>query len=378
MAHRQVDRGLRERGRRLSFNPDVAIIGGGIIGCAAAAFLAEAGARVELFERAELAGAASGRNSGVLQHPFDPVLAGLYEETVGHVRALDGFELPAAPAGLIMLSRRREEIQPLVADIRHDFPELQPELLDPPELCELEPALARRLWGCRLETGHPLRPAAITLGFAERARRLGATLTEGATAWPWVTADRVRGVLADGRRRHADAVLVAAGPWTPEVIDPTRDWRPVGPVWGVVVEAQLERPPGHVLEEAGVEAVGVGMPGPVFSAVTAGGITSVGSTFLLEEPDPQAWAETLLAGANAFLPELDGASVGGRVRACARPQSFDGRPLIGSFPGVDGLWCAAGHGPWGISTGAAGARLVSDAILQGGEIPAPLAVGRST
>jgi glycine/D-amino acid oxidase-like deaminating enzyme len=376
VAHRQVDCRLRERRRRLSFDPDVAIIGGGIVGCAAAAFLAEAGARVELFERGELAGAASGRNSGVLQHPFDPVLAGLYEETLGHVRALDGLDLAPAPAGLLMLGRR-DEVEPLVAEIRHDCPELRPELVDPSALRKLEPALGHRLWGCRLETGHPLRPAAITLGFAERARRLGAQLREGTTAWPWVTADRVRGVLAEGRRRHADALLVAAGPWTPEVIDPTRDWRPIGPVWGVVVEAELERPPVHVLEQAGVKAVGAGMATPVFSAVTAGGITSIGSTFLLEEPDPSVWAPTLLAGATGFLPELDGAAVGGRVRACARPQSFDGRPLIGPYPGVDGLWCAAGHGPWGISTGAASGRLVTDAMLHDGEIPPPLAVIRS-
>jgi glycine/D-amino acid oxidase-like deaminating enzyme len=377
VADRQVDSGLRERGRRLSSGPDVAIIGGGIIGCAAAAFLAEAGARVELFEQGELAGAASGRNSGVLQHPFDPVLAALYEETLRHARGLDGLDLPSGPAGLLMLAKRRGEVEPLVADMRHDFPELRPELLDPARLREAEPALADRLWACRLESGYPLRPAAITLGFAERARRLGAHLREGATAWPWATGGRVHGVLTEGARRHADAVMVAAGPWTPELIDPTRGWRPIGSVWGVVVELRLDRPPSHVLEQVGVEAVGVAAPTPVFSAVTAGGVTSVGSTFLRDEPDAQAWAAPVLDGATAFLPGLNGAGPPSRVRTCARPQSFDGRPLIGPYPDVDGLWCAAGHGPWGISTGAASARLVADAMLGRGEIPAPLALARS-
>jgi glycine/D-amino acid oxidase-like deaminating enzyme len=85
----------------------------------------------------------------------------------------------------------------------------------------------------------------------------------------------------------------------------------------------------------------------------------------------------VLDGATAFLPGLNGAGPPSRVRACARPQSFDGRPLIGPYPDVDGLWCAAGHGPWGISTGAASARLVADAMLGRGEIPAPLALARS-
>ena len=332
---------------------------------------------MELLEQGELAGAASGRNSGVLQHPFDPVLAALYEETLRHARGLDGLDLPAGPAGLLMLAARRGEVEPLVADMRHDFPELRPELLDPARLRVAEPALAERLWACRIESGYPLRPAAITLGFAERARRLGAQLREGATTWPWATGGRVHGVLTEGARRHADAVLVAAGPWTPEVIDPTRGWRPIGPVWGVVVELELDRPPSHVLEQVGVEAVGVAAPTPVFSAVTAGGVTSVGSTFLRDEPDAQAWAGPVLDGATAFLPGLNGAGPPSRVRACARPQSFDGRPLIGPYPDVDGLWCAAGHGPWGISTGAASARLVADAMLGRGEIPVPLALARS-
>ena len=63
------------------------VIGGGIVGTAAAAFLAEAGARVTLVERDGLASGASGANSGVVQHPFDPVLAGLYRETLTLYRA---------------------------------------------------------------------------------------------------------------------------------------------------------------------------------------------------------------------------------------------------------------------------------------------------
>ena len=43
---------------------DVAIVGGGVTGCACALRLAEAGKRVRLFEAREIAGGASGRNGG--------------------------------------------------------------------------------------------------------------------------------------------------------------------------------------------------------------------------------------------------------------------------------------------------------------------------
>ena len=95
VADRQVDRGLRER--EVSLDADVAIIGGGIVGCAAAAFLAEAGAKVELYERDEVGAAASGRNSGSIQHPFDPVLAELHFETLSTTAASTGSTCRASP-----------------------------------------------------------------------------------------------------------------------------------------------------------------------------------------------------------------------------------------------------------------------------------------
>ena len=88
---------------------DVAVIGGGIVGCSLAAFLAEAGASVVLYEREALAAGASGRNSGVLQHPFDSELVELYEESLRHYGELEGFALPEHASGLLILSRGEAE-----------------------------------------------------------------------------------------------------------------------------------------------------------------------------------------------------------------------------------------------------------------------------
>jgi len=246
---------------------------------------------------------------------------------------------------------------------------------------ELEPAVADGLWACRLDTGYPVRPIAATRAFARRAHAGGARFHEAETAWPWVAQGRARGVLSAGVRRPADAVIVAAGPWSPEVVDPTRGWRPIVPVWGVVADVDFPDPPGHVLEEVGVEEVaegaeaGPGHAGALFSLVAADGRVSVGSTFLLDQPNPELWEGRLRRSADRFVPGLRQADVVG-LRTCARPQSVDGRPLLGDVPGQEGLWVAAGHGPWGISTGPASARLVADALLERAEIPEPLAAGR--
>jgi D-amino-acid dehydrogenase len=180
-------------------------------------------------------------------------------------------------------------------------------------------------------------------------------------------------VTVNGERIDADQVLVAAGPWSSRVIDPSDTWQPIRALWGAVVEVQLADPPRYVLEQAGIEAaIGTGAddqerPDLAFSLVTMPGVSVVGSTFLAEEPHPRDWQESILRLASKFVPSVVDAPIRS-VRACPRPLSADGRPLIGALPGRDGLYICAGHGPWGISTGPGSARIVADLML--GRAPA--------
>jgi glycine/D-amino acid oxidase-like deaminating enzyme len=49
---------------------------------------------------------------------------------------------------------------------------------------------------------------------------------------------------------------------------------------------------------------------------------------------------------------------------------------VGELPWLEGLWAAAGHGPWGISTGPASARIAADALLGRADVAAALSVAR--
>jgi D-amino-acid dehydrogenase len=367
---------------------DVVVIGGGIVGTAAAAFLAAAGARVTLVEGEGLASGASGANSGVVQHPFDPILAGLYRETVELYRELSaadlGFRLPDEPAELLYLSADESAVREVDRSLAGAFPELDRSVVSGVALERLEPAVAAGLWACRVGIGFPVFPGASTYAYATLAERRSATVRLGRTASLDVRDDEVVGVIIDGRRHACDAVLVAAGPWSPALVDPTGRWVPIRHRWGVVVEAELATGPSHVLEEAEIgAAIGVldrvaptdEMPLTLdsepadpdaelvdFSFVPLAGVASVGSTFLAREPNPAAWIEPILRHAATFVPGIADAPIRG-TRACARPQSADGRPLIGRVPGRRGLFICAGHGAWGISTGPASARLVVDQML---------------
>lgn len=371
---------------------DVVVIGGGIVGAAAAAFLSMAGAKVTLIEREGLASGASGANSGVVQHPFDPILAGLYGETVTLYRELSGadlgFAFGAAPAGMLYVSEDEAAVRRVDAALAEGFPDLPREVMSGAALRRVEPAVAPDLWACRVGIGYPVQPAGSTYAYATLAERYGATIRLGRAAVLDLRGDAIMGVVVDGSRIEADAVLVAAGPWSPGLVDPSGRWVPIQDRWGVVVETELEAGPRHVLEEAEIDAAIGAVPDgqPLafdpeealeeFSLVPLASLASVGSTFLARQPDPAVWVERLLVRASRFVPSVTEAPIRGS-RACARPQSLDGRPLIGRVPGRRGLFICAGHGAWGISTGPASARLVVDQILgHDPHIPESLDPGR--
>jgi len=366
-------------------SPDVVVVGGGIIGTAAAAYLAEAGARVLLIERDGLASGASGANSGVVQHPFDPVMARLYRASLALYRALaassNSFTIGAEPAGMLYIAPGEAAARRQATMIEAPFPELRPEVLGGSALRSVEPAVADGLWACRVPIGFPVAPGSGTYAFASLAESRGVAIRAGRAAALEVVGDAVVGVRVDGRLVSAGAAVAAAGPWTPALLDPSGRWAPIAPRWGVVVEADVPGAPRHVLEEAGIEAVldaadtappatgaaGEGEAGDAddgleFSYVPQAGAGSVGSTFLPDEPVPEAWVERILVRAMRFVPAIGDAPIRG-VRCCPRPQSADGRPLIGVVPGLRNVVVCAGHGPWGISTGPGSARLAADLVL---------------
>lgn len=373
---------------------EIVVIGGGIIGCAAAAILADRGARVILVERTAIGAGASGRNLGAIQHPFDPVLGPLYHESLTRYRALAatglGFSIADAPAGLLLLNRDANAAAEQAKRQRDALPELAPAFLSPDEVVEAEPALRHGPAAVRLSTGYPVPPAAATLAWAALARVRGARRVIGSEARPVVDGGAVGGVrLADGTTVPADAVLVAAGPSTPALIDPGGSWSPIRATWGVTLRLRLDgSAPHHIVEEDEVGAINRAAaateraathrdedPPSLFSLASAGGVSTLGSTFLPSEPDPARIAPLLLRRAAEFLPAIAEANVVER-RLCARPQSVDGRPFIGEVVGTTGLYVCAGHGPWGISTGPASAAMVARAILDGTAPPHELDAAR--
>jgi glycine/D-amino acid oxidase-like deaminating enzyme len=291
---------------------DVAIIGAGIIGCSAAAFLAEAGASVVVYDREDIAAGASGRNSGVLQHPISGPLAPLFEESLPLHREM--LDLPDAPDGILVLGR---------TDIDGIPSHLEPQLVD--DAHELEPLVRPSIPAVRVNTGWVVGPQTATRAWAARAQRAGAQFDLGGDTVP-----------------KATRTLIATGAWT----------NGVTALYGVTAVTNVRS--RHVLEEGGTDDAVEGEGGEVFTLV--GDVLGTSASY--DEPDTNATAKRLQARAKQFIGEIELRT----TRQCPRPLSPDGLPLVGQLD--ERTFVCAGHGAWGISVGPATARLITQ-IMSG-------------
>ncbi|MGZ5214218.1 MAG: NAD(P)/FAD-dependent oxidoreductase, partial [Actinomycetota bacterium] len=163
--------------------PDVAVVGGGIVGAACAYELARAGASVTLIERDELAAGASGRNQGWFVLPEDPVLEPMARATLPeYLDVAASAALPVwidpEPVGHLLVALENEDVpraQSALASAAAQGVEIRP--LDATELREAEPTVTSdAVAGWLLHQGHRLDPAALTVALALAAKASGAEI----------------------------------------------------------------------------------------------------------------------------------------------------------------------------------------------------------
>ncbi len=374
---------------------DVLVVGGGVIGCACALELAEAGCDVVVLERAELGAGASGRNQGLLLPSPAPAYAALLRESVARYRRLDAdgdLAFGLRPVDHLLLAGD----EPTLAGAAEQAAALAAggfdvEALGPGELVAAEPCLAPDLaGGFRLGDAWSLDPLGATLAWAAAARRAGAAVRTHAAARRLVAAHgRVTGVLTDDGEVSAGAVLLAAGPWSRALALPAGVHLPVGGARGWLLQtAPLPFATAHTLQEAtwpGPAGAGAQARPPSLAAMAAepAEATDEGTAFTLhrsrtghatigaslavslrEDPECPETTRGLARRALRFVPALAGVEVLATWSG-VRPVTADGYPLIGPAPGTEGLWIAAGHGAEGVMLAPSTARILARHLLDG-------------
>lgn len=362
---------------------EVIVVGGGIVGSATAYHLATAGTDVTLFDRAD-EGRATDAGAGILSPAtssnadsepwfrFAVDAVDYYEELDAELREAGVEETGYAVPGLLQVAVDGAEARTFDAAVAR-IRDRQERLGAPRRIDELSPEAARErspivgdveraLWnpdGARVDGR---RFAAALLEAGERA---GLRVREADVTGVEVESGRARGVVADGERVDADAVVVAGGAWSPEFAADLDYDVPVEPMRGQILHLETD----HRTEEWPI----VTGTRSLYTVPWEAGRVAVGATY--EEGSgyvPHTTVEgvhEVLGDALDVVPGLADAAIG-EIRVGLRPGSADGLPVCGRIPGVEGAYLATGHGPTGLQmgpyTGRQVARLVRDEPLETG------------
>ena len=365
---------------------DVAIVGGGIVGCACARAATRAGLRVAVFEAQRIGAGATAAGMGhLVTIDDDPAEFALAQLSMQLWREWSGWEsIERVETGTLWLAETAAQRDAAHAkQARLSAAGLRSDWLEPDALHAAEPRLARDLAGA-------LRVAGDEVAYGpEMAARLVADVRAAGGRIEEMTpvaALRDDGLLlTDGTHVAAGHVLLAAG------CDSVRLWPAGVPLALRPRKGQLaitDRYPGylrHALVELGYIAAahGTADESVAFNAQPRlSGQVLLGSSRSYADTAPDIDAALLarmVRRALRFLPDVGGLQML-RCWAGFRPATPDGRPIIGRIPGSErgNQWVATGHEGLGLTTATGTASVWLDLLL--GRTPAidatPYAPGR--
>jgi glycine/D-amino acid oxidase-like deaminating enzyme len=350
---------------------DVAIVGGGIVGCACARAAAREGLRVAVFEAGRVGAGATAAGMGhLVVIDDDPAELALAALSMRLWREWSGWQaIERRPTGTLWLAETAAQRDAARAKLaRLGAAGLQADWLEPEALHAAEPRLARDLEGALRVSGDEVAYGPeMALRLAADVRASGGTIEE---MRPVATLRDDGLLLADGSRVAAGHVLLAAG------CDSVRLWPGETPLAVRPRKGQLaitDRYPGylgHALVELGYidAAHGDADESVAFNAQPrASGQVLLGSSRSYADTTTALDAALLarmVRRAQRFLPDIAALQML-RCWAGFRPATPDGRPIIGRIPGSRraNQWVATGHEGLGLTTATGTASLWLDLLL---------------
>lgn len=340
----------------------VLIVGAGLMGLFTAWWLRRAGVEVTLVDRGPPGREASWAGGGLLSplYPWRypaPVWAladwslRCYPELVSELTRCTGVDAQWDPCGMVVLDQDDRKEALLWSRERGRVLEDW----DEGRLCASVPGIGDHLSALYLPWAGQVRNPRLVRALVTALASDGVGIRSGeAVRGLVVDSGRVTGVRADGGVIEADAVVVAAGAWSAELLGDTAEL-PVTPVRGQML--LLRGQPGllrHILLHRGRYVI-----------PRRDGHVLVGSTMERTGFDAGTTATAraqLLAAAATMLPALGGLPLS-RHWAGLRPASPNGVPLIGAHPQIGGLYVNAGQFRNGIAMAPASGRLMADLLL---------------
>jgi glycine oxidase len=371
---RGIDATIEQRSINMSMNQttDVAIIGGGVIGCSIAYQLSKAGVQVSVIEREEIAAEASSAAAGLLAP--DEVLSGpkavadlflaswaMTTEIIAEIEAASGVQVEYFQTGALhvltnaddqsSLRRYIEIWQAQGSDLKW---------LTGDQVYQYEPLL-NHTWDATLYVPEAasIRPRLMTRAYAEAARKSGALFYEQSEVTGFQQdSGRVVGIeTAHGQTIHCNRVVIATGAWSAHIGSWLGLTIPVFPARGQILAL---RQPATALKYT-IIGNGIYMVPKVDNTIYVGATVEQVGFNKSNTAGGIAW---LLSSAIQLVPELELSAIVD-IWSGLRPWSQDSYPILGKAPGWKNVILATGHGPGGFELSAITGKTIAELITSG-------------
>jgi glycine oxidase len=351
---------------------DVAIVGGGVIGCAIAYYLSKSGVDVALFDRGDIGAEASSAATGLLAPlgpisgpgPFADLLLSsfaLFPTLVPELEEASGLHLEYEQTGALRIVRNTKHISNLrKRKNAWQLLGLQMYWLTGDEARQLEPLLAPDVCAAiYVPEEAQINASHIVKSFSLAAINQGATLYSHCKITGIQRHNaRVTGVCTSQCERIAcNHLVIANGAWAadcskwlhvtipiiPQRGQALRLHQPATPLRRIIFgEAAYLTPKRKHMIIVGATKEEVGFN----NNTTVGGIS---------------W---LLNTAIRLTPALESCMLD-QMWAALRPRTPDNQPILGPAPGWENVTLAVGHGSTGIMLSAITGQTIAELIITG-------------
>jgi D-hydroxyproline dehydrogenase subunit beta len=349
--------------------PDIIIVGAGIVGAACASECARGGLRTLVLERGCIGGGtpAAGMGHIVVMDDSDAQFAlTSYSRQLWHeLRPQLPPEVEFDSCGTLWVAADAEEMAEVFRKQKfHEQRGVRVAVLDSAGVAKAEPQLRPGMAGGLVVLDDSvIYPPSAAQFFLTQARQCGAQVRTGVAVKSLLPEGGV--LLADGTKLSAARSVSATGPWSPELTPGL----PVRKRKGHLVIT--DRAPGfvrHQIVELGYlkSAHAMGKDSVAFNIQPRlTGQMLIGSSRQFDAEDSavnQAILNRMLQRALEYLPKLGELSAI-RTWTGHRAATPDKLPIIGPSALSDTIWLATGHEGLGITTSLGTGRLLADLLL---------------
>jgi D-amino-acid dehydrogenase len=357
---------------------DVIVVGGGVVGATTAYLCAREGLRTLLLDRAD-AGRATDAGAGILSADtsghdhlgwltFARLAVAYYPILLEHLAEDGGGETGYAACDHLLVAASADELEPFAAlaarlvqrreqygwPAREDLYEVSPQ-----RAREMFPPLGRMLRVLYHRNAARVDGRLLNRALVRASERRGLAIRPVSVDRLLINGRTVAGVIAGDESHRASSVVIAGGAWSKSFGAQLDTEIPVEPQRGQILHLQVaDRDTGAwPIVQGFHDHYMVSWDG---GRVVAGATRETGSGF---EPRLTAGGvHEVLVEALRVAPGLAGAAML-ETRVGLRPLAADGIPVLGTVPGVQGIYLATGHGPSGLMLGPYSGKVICDLLL---------------